>query len=105
VHWARLKERRAVRIDPATKAALAAIVVKRTDHLIGLTAAKCIGDEWPRVSELRDGKLERFSVLRLLWFLRRLGDSIEIRVVPGSDAPSIVDRPGEIRVIFGSGPR
>jgi hypothetical protein len=100
VRWARLKTRRTLRFDPSTKVVLAEIVVRRIDHVGGYHAAALMGDDWPRVNDLRHGKLERLSVQRLWWFLRRLGVTIEIRIVPRRTRPSMDDAPGEIRVVL-----
>lgn len=65
---------------------LAAAVVRRIDGWDQHSAAVLIGDEQPRVSDLRLGRLERLSVRRLIKFLIRLGEDVEIRV--GAAAPT-----------------
>ena len=51
----------------------------------GLTqteAARTLGIDQPKVSELLNGKLSGFSTDRLFRFLNALGSDVEIRVVP-----------------------
>ena len=51
----------------------------------GLTqaeTAKILGIDRPKVSDLLNGKLSRFSTDRLFRFLNALGSDVEIRVVP-----------------------
>ena len=66
---------------------LAAAVVRRIDGWDQHSAAVLIGGEQPRVSDLRLGRLERLSsIRRLIKFLLRLGEDVEIRV--GAAAPT-----------------
>ena len=66
----------------ALKQDLAAPVVRLLKGWEQHSAAQRIGDEQPRVSDLRLGRLDRFSVMRLMTFLARLGQDVEIRVLP-----------------------
>lgn len=51
-------------------------------------AAKVLGIDQPRVSSLLGGKLNLFSLERLMELLERLGNSIEVRISP-SPKPSL----------------
>jgi predicted XRE-type DNA-binding protein len=45
-------------------------------------AAKILGINQPKVSALKNGRLEGFSIERLLNFLSALGQDVEIRIRP-----------------------
>lgn len=51
-------------------------------------AAELLGIDQPKVSALVHGKLSGFSIERLFRFLNALGSSIEIRIIPNSQADS-----------------
>ena len=52
--------------------------------LTQVAAAECLGIDQPKVSALRTGRLRGFSVDRLIQFLTRLGNDVEIVVRPVS---------------------
>jgi predicted XRE-type DNA-binding protein len=52
-------------------------------------AAKILGVSQPKVSALKNGRLEGFSIERLLNFLSALGQDVEIRIRPRASARGI----------------
>ncbi len=73
--------------EALAKSELAAIIAQalRARRLTQTAAAKVLGIDQPKVSELLRGRLTRFSTERLLLFLLRLGRDVDI-VVSGADA-------------------
>lgn len=66
------------------KAELAAKVISEIERrrLPQVEAAGLLGVDQPKVSALKQGRLRGFSIERLLRFLLRLGQDVEIRVKP-----------------------
>ena len=71
-----------------------AVLIARALRARGLTqtaAARLLGIDQPKISELMRGRLTRFSTERLMTFLTRLGRDVEIVVReprPGAEAQS-----------------
>lgn len=66
------------------KADVAIAIVRRVEER-GLTqgdAARLLRTTQPRISDLRRGRLERFSIDTLLRLLTRLGVDVELRFTP-----------------------
>lgn len=57
---------------PELKRQLAAAIVREIDGYPAWEVAELMGTDQPRVSDLRKGKLERFSLESLIRFLTRL---------------------------------
>jgi predicted XRE-type DNA-binding protein len=71
----------------------------------GLTqveAARLLGVDQPKVSALRRGRLDEFSIERLIRFLRSLEQRIEISVVSATSKRTLVVTPSEPKVPCGS---
>jgi len=70
------------RIDPIPKLKqeAAAKIVALLDEWSWQNAAALIGTDQPRVSDLRRGKLDRFSLETLIRFLTRLRQRVELQV-------------------------
>lgn len=68
--------------EALAKSELAALIARalRTRRLTQAAAAKLLGIDQPKVSELLRGRLARFSTERLITLLTRLGRDIEIVV-------------------------
>ncbi len=68
--------------EALAKSELAALIARalRTRGLTQAAAAKLLGIDQPKVSELLRGRLTRFSTERLITLLTRLGRDIEILV-------------------------
>jgi predicted XRE-type DNA-binding protein len=66
---------------PALKNRVAASVVARLDGWTQPMAAELLRTDQPRMSNLRNGKLERFSLDRSSGFAARLGGTISIDIV------------------------
>lgn len=68
--------------EALAKSELAALIARalRTRGLTQAAAAKILGIDQPKVSELLRGRLTRFSTERLITLLTRLGRDIEIVV-------------------------
>jgi len=85
--------------EALAKSELAAILAEaiRARRLTQTAAGRLLGIDQPKVSELLRGRLSRFSTERLLLFLLRLGQDIDIVVrrprVAGDDSP-----PGRLQV-------
>jgi predicted XRE-type DNA-binding protein len=67
---------------PALKRALAAEIVPLLDGWNAHDIAAWMHTDQPRISDLKNGKLERFSLERLIRFAERLDRTIELRVTP-----------------------
>ena len=65
---------------PALKHHVAQAVVEHLHGWTGEMAAERIRTDHPRVSDLRRGRLERFSLERLVLFAMRLGADVTIDV-------------------------
>ncbi len=91
-----------LRIDePAealAKSELAALIAHalRARGLTQTAAAKLLGIDQPKVSELMRGRLTRFSTERLITFLTRLGRDVEIVVREAGSADASAT--GRVRV-------
>ncbi|MBX9582524.1 MAG: helix-turn-helix domain-containing protein [Gemmataceae bacterium] len=70
--------------------------VIREKKLSQTKAAAILGVTQPKVSDLVRGKLDGFTVDRLLKFLNRLGQDVEISVRPAKGAK----RPADTRVVY-----
>ncbi len=68
--------------EALAKSELAALIARalRTRGLTQAAAAKLLGTDQPKVSELLRGRLTRFSTERLMTLLTRLGRNVEIVV-------------------------
>lgn len=68
--------------ESLSKSELAALIARalRARRLTHTAAAKVLGIDQPKVSELMRGRLTRFSTERLMAFLIRLGRDVEIVV-------------------------
>lgn len=78
----RAPRRHQARIPPEVKTDLSRILASLTrDMSVWLMAMRLRVDQ-PKASALRDGRLEIFSVERLMVFATRLGCDVEIRVRP-----------------------
>ncbi len=80
-----------------TKARLAVAINQRlaARHLSQVAAASALGVNQPKISALKNYRLDGFSVERLMTFLTALGSDIEIRIRPSKRASSA---PGRILV-------
>jgi predicted XRE-type DNA-binding protein len=91
--------------EAQAKSELAALIARalRTRRLTQTAAAKLLGIDQPKVSQLVRGRLTRFSTERLLVLLTRLGRDVEIvvREQPIRHRPV----PGRIRVRASLSPR
>lgn len=85
----------AVELD--TKVRLAVAINQRIGarHLSQVAAARALGVNQPKISALKNYRLDGFSVERLLTFLTALGSDIEIRIRAPKRASS---SPGRILV-------
>lgn len=83
--------------EALAKSELAALIARalRVRGLTQTAAAKLLGVDQPKVSELMRGRLTRFSTERLMTFLTRLGRDVEIVVRETSNA----DRTGTGRLL------
>jgi len=84
--------------EALAKSELAAIVAQalRARRLTQTAAARVLGIDQPKVSELLRGRLTRFSTERLLLFLLRLGRDVDIVV---SEEPArAATSPGRLHV-------
>jgi predicted XRE-type DNA-binding protein len=88
--------------EALAKSELAAIIAEalRARRLTQTAAAKVLGVDQPKVSELLRGRLTRFSTERLLLFLLRLGRDVDIVVSGGAARPAT--RPGRLHVRAGA---
>jgi predicted XRE-type DNA-binding protein len=65
---------------PELKRQLAQLVVARVDGRSQVDAAELLGTDQPRVSDLRRGRLGRFSLEQLLRFVVRIDGTARITV-------------------------
>jgi predicted XRE-type DNA-binding protein len=97
--------------EALAKSELAALIARalRTRGLTQAAAAKLLGIDQPKVSELLRGRLTRFSTERLITLLTRLGRDIEIvvrepRSASATQAGRIQVRAVRSRLAAGTGP-
>ena len=69
---------------PALKIQLATLIVQRIAGWTQVNAADLLHTSQPRVSDLRNGRLQRFSLEKLVRLVRRADGLVEIRVDWGS---------------------
>lgn len=75
------------------KLMLRVTILIRERRLTQAQAAKVLGTNQPTVSDLMRGKINKFSLERLIGFLTALGQEVEISVRPrpaGSEGPKLV---------------
>ena len=65
---------------PALKQQVANAIVERIRVWNQLNAAELLRTDQPRISDLRNGKLERFSLERLIRFVARRGGTVSITI-------------------------
>jgi predicted XRE-type DNA-binding protein len=65
---------------PVLKAKLAQLIVERVDGWNQKSAAALLGTDQPRLSDLRRGRLDRFSLEQLTRFVARVDGTIELDV-------------------------
>ena len=65
---------------PELKRQLAEILVQRLQAWSQVYAADLIGTDAPRVSDLRRGRLERFSLAQLVRFIARVEGTVQVSV-------------------------
>ena len=82
-------EERLAKAELARK--IGAIIVER--QLARTEAAELLGIDQPKISALMRGRLESFSLERLMRFLNALGRDIEIVVKPKQDSDRRYRRP------------
>jgi predicted XRE-type DNA-binding protein len=56
--------------------------------LTQIEAAKCLGIDHSKITDLLRGKLSEFSIDRLFRFLNALGSDVEIRAIAKSESDS-----------------
>jgi predicted XRE-type DNA-binding protein len=72
---------------PALKQQAAAALAPVLERWSRGDAAVLIGTEDARIAELCRGKLDRFSLERLIRFLVRAGARVELRITTAADGP------------------
>ncbi len=65
---------------PPLKQQLASLLVERLDGWSGEMAGSLMGVDQPRMSNLRNAQLDRFSLERLIRFVERIGGDVTIQV-------------------------
>ena len=80
--FADLGLRDAVELDTKVRLAVALNRLLTARHLTQVAAASRLSINQPKVSALRNYKLDGFSVERLMTFLTALGSDVEIRIRP-----------------------
>jgi predicted XRE-type DNA-binding protein len=65
---------------PALKQQVAIAIVERIRVWNQFNAAELLRTDQPRISDLRNGKLERFSLERLIRFVARRGGTVSITI-------------------------
>ncbi len=91
--------------DTALAKADLAIAIVRLVEERGLTqaqAARKLGTTQPKVSDLRRGRLEGFSMDRLLRFLVSLGQEVEVVYRPGGAGAAGLRVVAEARATYGA---
>ena len=86
--------------DRLAKAELARLIggIIRDRELTQVAAARILGVDQPKVSALASGRLAGFSLERLTYFLRLLGQDIQITVRSGPPSRSV----GQLTVVQGN---
>jgi hypothetical protein len=69
---------------PQLKRDAARALVPLLDDWNAHVVAHQMGTDQPRVSDIKRGKLDRFSLEALIRFLDRLGQSVELKITPRS---------------------
>ncbi len=77
----------AVELDTKMRLAVAINRLLTAKHLTQADAAARLSINQPKISALKNYKLEGFSVERLMGFLTALGSDIEIRIGPPKRSP------------------
>lgn len=67
------------------KAQIASLISKKLEGLSQAEAATRMGTTQPNISNIVTGRLDRFSVLKLLSFVQALGQDVEIKVKPAKN--------------------
>jgi len=67
---------------PELKERLAQEIVEVMEGWTQWNAAVLLGTDQPRVSDLRQGKLERFSLEQLMRMLARINRRVDVTIVP-----------------------
>ena len=91
------------RLDPipALKVHLARILVERLDGWSQVNAAAFMGTDQPRMSDLRNGRLDRISLEQLIRFTSRLFGDVTLQITwvprnfrqrPGTGIPGVGGR-------------
>jgi predicted XRE-type DNA-binding protein len=65
---------------PPLKVQVARAVTERLDGWSQINAGELLGSDQPRISNLRNGRLERFSLDQLIRFVARLNGTVTIQV-------------------------
>jgi predicted XRE-type DNA-binding protein len=87
----------AVELDTKARLAVEINRLLTAQKLTQVTAASRLGVSQPKISALKNYKLDGFSVERLMSFLLALGHDVEIRIMPRRSART----PGRIVVQTG----
>lgn len=66
---------------PPLKERLARLLVKRLDGWSQEMAGELLGSDQPGMSDLRNNRLDRFSLDRLVRFVDRVGGDVSIQIV------------------------
>jgi len=80
---------------PELKRQLAQLIVERLDGWSQTYAAGFLGTDQPRLSNLRRGRLERFSLEQLVRFVGRVDGEVELRVTWSTRRAYLFNRPRE----------
>ena len=72
----------AAELDTKVRLAVEINRLIKDKRLTQVTAAECLEVSQPKVSALKNYKLDGFSVERLMSFLLALGQDVEIRITP-----------------------
>jgi predicted XRE-type DNA-binding protein len=84
----------AAELDTKVRLAVEINRLIKAQRLTQVTAADCLEVSQPKISALKNYKLDGFSVERLMSFLLALGQDVEIRITPRRTARA----PGRIVV-------
>jgi predicted XRE-type DNA-binding protein len=74
---------------PALKEQLAKAILTETQRLNQLYAARILGLDEPRMSNLEHGKLERFSLQKLIRLLARINRRVEMSILVVGPLPRL----------------
>ena len=72
----------AAELDTKVRLAVEINRLIKVQRLTQMTTAECLNVSQPKVSALKNYKLDGFSVERLMNFLLALGQDVEIRITP-----------------------